>query len=182
MSNIKAGDVELYSLKELRSKNQPLYELSLGWIKSMRRKINGENGESFVKWILVNIERNEPFDTYVLFYRKKEEVIAIGSIVPDDQNTGKFHKLKGIWIGGINVKNNYRGKGVGNILVRNIVDLIHNYTIKIRTDIKINLFSNNPIAIHIYRKYGFKRNNKVTVYHNREKNYVYSMIMKYNFL
>ncbi|CAF3580656.1 unnamed protein product [Rotaria sp. Silwood1] len=81
-------------------------------------------------------------------------IIATGSIVRDDRDMGKKLSLaEAIWIGGINVHRDFRGQGIGIILFA----YIDNYIQKmIKTNITVDLFTNNLKAKHIYKRFGFK--------------------------
>ncbi|CAF5129831.1 unnamed protein product, partial [Rotaria sp. Silwood1] len=126
----------------------------------MSEIIDKENGIDFWHWIEKNDElsmkdQNNITNTFFFFFHNKpNQIVATGSIVRDDRDMGKKLSLaEAIWIGGINVHRDFRGQGIGIILFA----YIDNYIQKmIKTNITVDLFTNNLKAKHIYKRFGFK--------------------------
>ena len=121
---------------------------------------DNEHGPDYWSWIAYNDElsKNDPIDllnTFVVFLRNEtNRVVATGSIVMDDQEMGKhLHLHDAVWIGGINVHREFRGRGLGTILFACIDKHIRE---KIKKTTTVCLFTNNPGAKKIYKQYGFR--------------------------
>lgn len=173
MVEINYNQLSIISLRGLKNKKSPLYSQTMNWVKSMEEERDGENGNDFCKWIETNLDNKLPFDTYVLV-QNQDLVLGTASIVPDDQCVGKQLNITGIWLGGVNIHRNYRGKGLGNVLV-DFVD--QNMKKLVEADKKsyvLNLFSRNPIAILMYKKRGFRKLENLVVNHAGHENEVYS--------
>ncbi|MFB0561858.1 MAG: N-acetyltransferase family protein [Candidatus Lokiarchaeia archaeon] len=58
-----------------------------------------------------------------------------------------------LWELGIFVREDYQGKGVGSKLTESLIELARKENVK---KIHLTVLTDNVIAIHIYKKYGFK--------------------------
>jgi putative acetyltransferase len=54
---------------------------------------------------------------------------------------------------GIGLHPDYQDKGIGSMLIREILDLADNWLMLIR--VELDVFEDNERAIHLYKKYGF---------------------------
>jgi predicted GNAT family N-acyltransferase len=140
------------------------------WILSMTDDEDNETGDQFWLWMENNNElskndSNNLLNTFFLFFHDNPNVVvATGSIVADDQDMGKKLNLKdALWIGGVNVHRDFRGKSIGKILIGYIDNYIKQF---INKDTTIYLFTNNIQAKNIYKQYhfqskGFIQNNSI---------------------
>lgn len=140
--------------------NDEYFISAKNWILSMTDIEDNENGIDFWKWIKDNkkISENDStnlLNTFFMFFRNDPTVVvATGSIIIDDQNMAKKLSLKdALWIGGINVHRDFRGKSIGKIFF----EYINNYIKQtITKDLTIYLFTNNCRAKNIYKQYNFQ--------------------------
>lgn len=57
------------------------------------------------------------------------------------------------YIGLMYVERNFRGRGIGNLIVKNLIKWLKKKKIK---DIRLQVYAKNKKALHTYQKYGFK--------------------------
>ncbi|UJR10962.1 hypothetical protein I4U23_015147 [Adineta vaga] len=140
--------------------NSERYYLLKDWISSMTDSEDNENGCDFWTWIENNNELSKSdstnlLNTFFLFLSNdRNRVIATGSIVSDDRDMGKKLQLEdGIWIGGVNVHRDFRGKSIGTIFVEYLDNYIQQ---TIDKDTMVYLFTNNTQAKRIYKRYQFQ--------------------------
>ncbi|CAF1488978.1 unnamed protein product [Adineta ricciae] len=136
------------------------FHLVKDWILSMTEYEDNENGSDFWNWIETNNELSKTDSTNLLntFFAflaaDPNRVVATGSIVADDRDMGKKLRLEdGAWIGGVNVHRDFRGKSIGRLFVEYLDNYIQQ---TIKKDTMIYLFTNNPQAKTIYRRYHFQ--------------------------
>jgi len=146
-------DIQFLFLKDLKKNKYSVYLKTIDWIKNLTTKLDYEEGSVFLKFVKRNIKLPNPFQVFIAYNSYMEDIVGIASLIPDDQDVGKEYKLNGIWLGGVNIKREYRNKGYGKKFIKNIDIYLKNLENK---PIRVNLFSNNPIAIHMYEKIGFK--------------------------
>lgn len=72
------------------------------------------------------------------------------------------------------VKKSYRNQGVGSLLLNNLIDLFHSFSLK---TIYLEVNENNFPAIRLYQKFGFK---KIDVRKNYYPNHQNAIIMCFN--
>ncbi|MHA2391929.1 MAG: GNAT family N-acetyltransferase [Promethearchaeota archaeon] len=86
---------------------------------------------------------------YVL--EKDKEIIAGYSLT--------YNKIKNDYLlGNFFTRLDLQGQGIGNLLLSRLISEHPDSTIKLEVNV------NNPIAIHLYEKYGFEKVNKVQLY------------------
>jgi len=173
MKEINYKKLNIFSLKTLKNQKSPLYNQTMDWIKSMKEKKDGENGNEFSKWIKTNLNNNPPFDTYILV-QNNNLVLGTASIISTNQCVGKQINIEGIWLGGVNIHRDYRNQGLGNILIDFIDNSINLLAKKNKKIYTLNLFSKNPIAISMYEKRKFTKLKNLFINHKNHKNEVYS--------
>lgn len=145
--------LELLDLKKIQKENPTIFDKTIDWLKTLTLKLDFTEGNSFAKFVKRNLELKYPCTVFILYDSSLNEVVGITSIVPDDQDVGKENNLDGLWIAGINIKREFRNKGYGKILFKNIDDYLSNLEINF---LRVNLFTNNPHALKIYEGFGFK--------------------------
>lgn len=72
------------------------------------------------------------------------------------------------------VKKSYRNQGVGSLLLNNLIDLFHSFSLK---TIYLEVNENNFPAIRLYQKFGFKKIDVRKNYYPNEQN---AIIMCFN--
>ena len=150
---------------DLKKQNQIMYNKTIDWIKTLTPELDFENGKSFTQFVQGNLELDYPFSVFILYNPKLQKVLGIASIVPDDKDVGKENNLDGIWIAGVNIRRNYRNKGCGKALFKSIDDYLSSLELNSR---RVNLFVNNPIALRMYEKFGFKQTGIKVIRHDKE--------------
>jgi len=149
---IKDMNIQFLFLKKVEKK-AAIYLKTIEWIKKLTIKLDNEEGSAFLKFVKQNLKLPDPYQVFIIYNQSIDDVVGIASLIPDDQGVGKECNISGIWIAGVNIKREYRNKGYGNKLIENVDKYLNNLSDK---PIRINLFSNNPIAIRVYEKIGFK--------------------------
>ena len=160
------------------------------WILSMTDCEDDENGEEFWLWMeknneLAKIDSRNLFNTFFMFFRADPNVVvATGSIVADDQEMGKRFNLEdSIWIAGVNVHRELRGKSFGKFFFNYIDNFIQQVIVK---DTKVFLATNNIRAKKIYQQYyfqskGFIQGNSIEQYNEIVTNLFFLSRIKYFF-
>ena len=105
----------------------------------------------FLKWAIKykHISWNNVYDVIIL--KTSKEIIWIAAIVDDDQNVKKKLGLEWIFIWWVNINPKYRLNWFWKKLVWETLNHIKKYY-----KWNIWLFTDNPIAKHIYTQYWFK--------------------------
>jgi len=160
------------NLENVRTTNPLIFKEVKNWIKSLTDKSDFEDGDDFTKFVNKNLKLRHPFGVFILFSPDINDTVGIVSVVPDDQNVEKENNLDkaGIWIGGLNIKKQYRGMGYGTAFFKKLDD----YLLNLNKKNQVSLFANNPVALKIYKKFGFKKTG-LKVYKPKE-NIVYTKI------
>lgn len=143
-------------MKFINLKTAPieLFNQTINWLKSLTKEIDFEHGEKFALFIQKNSQLEKPLGLFILYSEIDNKVVGVISLVSDDQNVGSEHNLDGIWIAGVQIHRDFRGKGYGNELFNYIDQYISDLGIE---NFNVNLFTNNSIAMKLYEKYGFKK-------------------------
>lgn len=76
---------------------------------------------------------------------------------------------------GISVHHEFQGKGVGTALMAAVVDLADNWLNLTRLELEV--YSDNPAAIHLYERFGFAYEGTLRQYAYRDGEYVDSNMM-----
>ena len=157
------------SLKEIKSTNSSLYLETVSWLNTLTKELDNEVGENFVNFVEEILTLDSPFQTFVQYDEDLNTVTGVASLVPDDQNVGLEFSLDGFWLGGVNIKREHRNKRYGTKLINYFDSYITGLQIK---NLRLNLFTNNPMAIKIYEKVGFLKTN-IKVQREGELNEIY---------
>jgi len=159
LNRYSRDDVEIVTLRSMETNSERFLSLK-NWILSMTDAEDDENGDDFWQWMQKNNElaKNDPtnlLNTFVVFTRNNaNQVIATRSIVSDDRNMNKTLGLKeAFWFGGFNVHRDFRGRGIGNILLEYINNHIRQVITK---DIIMHMFTTSLVSKHLYSKFGFE--------------------------
>ncbi len=98
------------------------------------------------------IENNLEKELYLTCYIIDDKVISVSSLIIMD-NFPSWNNLKGLkgQISFVYTKEEYRGHGYQTSLLKKLIEYA-----KEKGIIKIKIFSNNPKAIKLYKKLGFK--------------------------
>ncbi len=165
-------NIQFFLLKEIKESKKFIYLKVINWIKNLKPELDYEDWRVFWEFVKQNIKLEYPFQVFIIYNKSLNDVIGIASLIPDDQNVGKELNLKGIWLGWVNIKREYRNMGYGKKLLENIDNYLNNL---INKPIQVNLFSNNPIAIYLYEKIGFKYSG-LKILREWKNNRIYSKI------
>ncbi len=127
------------------------------WIESMTPERDNEDGFDFWRWIAghhLEDSGNPLFDTLFLVEKMTGVIVTTGSLVPDDREVGKRFGIDGIWLGGVNVRCEYRGRKLVNVpldvLHRDIQERVNHAGMPI----PVNLFTSSEIAA-LYTRHGY---------------------------
>ncbi len=115
------------------------------FIRFQGEEISLEEEEKFLNSHLKKIAQKESVQLLVFF---KGEIIGISDIVMKD----KIEKHLGVF--GIIIAKNFRGQGIGKILMEKVIDEARKNLPQLEI-IKLNVFANNDLAKSMYKKFGF---------------------------
>jgi RimJ/RimL family protein N-acetyltransferase len=102
-------------------------------------------------------------DTFLFIDPQTQSVVATTSIVRDDRGVGAKFEMAGAWLGGVNVKRDVRGQGIGKRVAKMVHEWIQKQARDRQEDIRVNLFTANHIAMRVYEHLGFQRAGIVNV-------------------
>jgi RimJ/RimL family protein N-acetyltransferase len=154
-----SDDLTMYSLSKL-GLNAPQAILAQQWILSMTVATDGEEGKEFWQWIAANNQNagtGSIYDTFLFIDNTSQMVVATASIVPDDRMVGSKHNIDGVWLGGINVCQQFRGHGIGAQILPLVDAHVQAWTRDQNQNVQVNLFTDNPIAMSMYSRAGYLR-------------------------
>jgi GNAT superfamily N-acetyltransferase len=99
------------------------------------------------------------FQTFFWRNTRTGEIVATGTIAPDDRGVKEQYELggDGLW-GGVNVRFDLRGRGLGKFACARIDEHIRSFAATEGKSKLFHLFTANPVAEHIYETLGFERN------------------------
>jgi len=144
------------------------------WIGGMTMERDGEHGQDrtegvetipgYLSWIR---DHNKSaafvagglFQTFIWRNKLTNEIVATGTIAPDDRGVKEQYELggDGLW-GGVNVRFDLRGRGIGKFACAAIDEQIRSFAVADGQTKLFHLFTGNPVAEHIYQSLGFYRN------------------------
>ncbi len=152
-------------MKFINLKDAPteLFNQTIDWLKSLTKEFDFENGEKFAQFVQHNTQLEKPLGSFILYSENNNKVVGVISLVSDDQNVGKENNMEGIWIAGVQIHRNFRGKGYGNELFNHTDQYLNDLNIE---NLHVNLFTNKPIAMKLYEKYGFIKTGLQVEKHN----------------
>jgi RimJ/RimL family protein N-acetyltransferase len=165
-----SADLDMHSLRSL-GLDSPVVVAGREWITSMTSEEDGEDGISFWNWIEENHSTSSSvsiYDTFFFTEKYTKAIVATASIVPDDRGMGARYDIKGVWLGGLNVRQRFRGRGVGTLALKLLHELIRNATHRLERDIRVNLFTDNQIAMSMYAKAGYERLETLSIGPNKQ--------------
>ncbi|MDR3638879.1 MAG: GNAT family N-acetyltransferase [Isosphaeraceae bacterium] len=119
----------------------------------MDRLKDREDGPDFWRWIEEHQrsdEGNPLFDTFFLLEKATGRVVATGSIVADDRGVGKTYRIEGAWIGGINVRGEYRGRNLGRVLLSVLHRHVQEIADRSGAEVIVNLFTSPDLGRSFY--------------------------------
>jgi len=154
-----SDDLTMYSLSKL-GLNAPQAILAQQWILSMTVATDGEEGKEFWQWIAANNQNagtGSIYDTFLFIENTSQMVVATASIVPDDRMVGSKHKIDGVWLGGFNVCKQFRGHGIGAQILPLVDAHVNAWTRDQSQNVRVNFFTDNPIAMSMYSRAGYLR-------------------------
>jgi RimJ/RimL family protein N-acetyltransferase len=154
-----ADDLTMLALRTLGI-NSPQAVIAKQWILSMTPTIDGEDGAAFWQWVVNNHQnaRSDSIcDSFLFIENTFQTVVATASIVLDDRSVGVRHAIEGVWLGGLNVRQQFRGHGMGTLVVQLIHAHIQAWAQHRTQNIRVNLFTDNPAAMRIYERAGYQR-------------------------
>lgn len=105
--------------------------------------------EDEIKYVELEIEKIHKKTAVQLLVFSNENLIGISAI---DLNS-RIAKHEGIF--GISIAKDYRGKGVGKLFMETVLKEAEKQLPDLRV-ITLGVFPNNPIAVSMYEKFGFK--------------------------
>jgi RimJ/RimL family protein N-acetyltransferase len=152
-------DLIMRSIRDLGMASPTVRE-AMNWILSMTLAADREDGASFWAWIEENNRIVGPetiYNTFLFIDRQTQRVVATASIVRDDRGVGARFEMTGVWLGGVNVKRDVRGQGIGNRVAKMVHEWIQKQARDRQEDIRVNLFTANHIAMRVYEHLGFQR-------------------------
>ncbi len=164
-----SADLAIHSLRSV-GLDSPFTGAAREWIMSMTCQADGEEGNSFWQWIEENHSASSAasiYDTFFFTENQTQMIVATASIVADDRGMGARYEMDGVWLGGMNVRQQFRRRGIGTQVLRMLHDRIHNVARRLKQDIRVNLFTDNQFAMHMYENAGYQRLEALSVGPNK---------------
>ena len=115
---------------------------------------------------------NTPDDLISLVACVDDEQLVVGSITV---GTNKRARRKHVGMIGMGVRDDWHGKGIGTALMQAAVDLADKWLNLTRLELQV--FVDNPAAIHIYKKFGFEIEGTMRQFVFRDGEYVDAYMM-----
>ena len=156
--------------KELRELRKGEREELWSWIATLTEKEDNEDGKMFRDWL--ELHSKDPADSVYVFFTartssasdsttqhaytttQEETIVGVASLVKDDY--GRIAPEGGWILGGVNVRREWRGKGVGSAIVKAIIEEVKLRVRREKLDIPIKLISVNGALIHkLYAPHGW---------------------------
>lgn len=116
------------------------------FIRLQGEEISFEEEEKFISSMLKKIAANTGVQLLVFH---NNQLIGASDILMRD----RVEKHEGVF--GITIAKDYRGKGVGTILMQKVIDEAIKSIPQLRI-ITLGIFDNNPVAADLYKKLGFR--------------------------
>ncbi len=152
----KADVKDIENLVELKIK-QNIYNCNRDGIILQNEKIAREN----IKRILLQ-ELNKTIYFFIAIDESNNRTVACNGVVIQQMVPSTlFLNGKKAYITSVYTDEDYRCKGIQNVLMQKILDLLEEIECK-----KIELDADNPHAIKLYEKFGFKKDNKKYILDN----------------
>jgi GNAT superfamily N-acetyltransferase len=154
-----SDDLTMHSLLNLGI-NSSEAALVQQWILSMTLATDGEEGTEFWQWIVLNNQQAGPAsicDTFLFVENASQTIVATASIVTDDRMVGTRHGIDGVWLGGFNVRAQFRRHGIGAQVLQLLEEHVQAWARDHNQDIRVNLFTDNPIAMNMYNRARYLR-------------------------
>lgn len=146
----------IYSLDLSDVKN----EYFIDWFFKMEEK-NNDNKNNFNYNLLVDDPKYGIF-CYGYFINELEGIVKVRYVNDED-----YYAISMLF-----VNKNRQGSGIGQKLLKYVINKFGHKTLK------LNVFANNTVAIHIYEKFGFKIVDQFTYVFGEDKQYIGSKIYK----
>ena len=132
----------------------------------LRADHDGEQGfgpKGALNWVHDHYNRgtqkeNGLFQTFVVT-DFMQQVVATATVCDDDRGVGIANGIgQDAFIGFVHVANPVRGQGIGNFIFDHVEQHITNWfeTQTEKKSLDVVLFTNNPVAEHMYRKRGYE--------------------------
>lgn len=109
--------------------------------------ISLQREKKYLESKLKKISKNEAVQLLVFY---NDRIIGNSDITLEENS---FNKHEGTF--GISIAKDYRGQGIGTLLIKLVINEATKHLPKLRI-ITLGVFSNNPLAKSIYEKFGFK--------------------------
>lgn len=173
-------DLSMVSFRQIGI-GSPEAQSAVDWIKAMTPAEDGEDGPDFWQWISDNNTAVTPgsiYDTFLFLDNNTRTVVATASIVRDDRGVGTSYRIPGDWLGGVNVRREFRQCGIGKLVLQMVDARMHEWARNAKQDIKINLFTDNPIAVRMYESIGYRRFATHDVHATRKMMYSKTVLWK----
>jgi predicted GNAT family N-acyltransferase len=162
MTQVSPTEVEALSLRSAGLSSLFSAEAK-AWISSLTPEQDNEHGPNFWRWMVDNLQSGgQPvFDTFFLRYKPTKELIATASLVFDDRDVGKQYNIPGIWLGGLNVRREYRRaagryQNVGRLMIEHALHHVQKCADHDQAIIPLNCFTTS-LTRRVLEKYGFKQ-------------------------
>ena len=144
-------NTRILSLKE--QEGNAVFEKVFEWIRELTSQSDNEDGRHFTDFITRNLRLPDPYRVFVIVDEDLDDVVGIASLIPDDRGVETELRTDCLWIGGVNIRRQYRRLGYGTELIESIDTYLKNLVIE---PLRVELFTDNPVAEKLYMKFGFQ--------------------------
>ena len=140
--------------------NSPLAQKAHKWITSMTVSDDAEEGQAFWDWIVQHYNWNvvgagSLLDSYFFCDVRNSSLLATISLVRDDLEVGKTYSIPGVWMGGANVRREWRNHGVMAAAFGQLDAYIKTIVDATGDELTVNMFTGTEIMAKIAVKAGF---------------------------
>jgi ribosomal protein S18 acetylase RimI-like enzyme len=153
-----------------RDASVPRRERFRAWVESMEPERDGELGPGpygAMAWVERQhggLASGGVYGTFLFFVSTTGEMVATVSFVSDDRDVGRVHGLDGLgFLAFLNVRHDLRGQKLGSHVCWFLDRHVQSFVDRARDQRLVYLFTNNPIAVRLYKSMGFVFAQKVEV-------------------
>jgi predicted GNAT family N-acyltransferase len=148
---------EVLELRELGLDAPPARE-ARAWVEGMTPERDREDGLDFWRWIerYFREDSGDPLlGTRLLLEKGTRMLVAMASLVSDDRDVGKEFGIDGIWLGGVNVRPEYRGRNLVDVILGALAASVQRRADESGQEVAVNLVTSSGL-VGLYTRHGFE--------------------------
>lgn len=152
------GEFEILCLRRLAPEDAAFRE-ARAWVETMTPERDREDGPDFWRWIerhRVEDAHDALLGTRLLRETATGRIVATASLVSDDRDVGRLLGIDGIWLGGVNVHHECRGRNLVDVILGALTADVRRAADERGEAITVNLVT-APRLSGLYERHGFAR-------------------------